>query len=137
MVLTLMLTQVSCLEEADCVSIENDRIELNFKSLIDGTSKAVKIDSVYYTQYVVGTYQGDSISRIYIDLPPVQKNLEVVVHSKIGSDTLWFEYDFIPQLFASQCEVEFLFSDQRLTGHTFDSLVFEMDELIPHASIYH
>lgn len=128
---------ISCLEEPECTQLDNDSVNLRFLSKLDGKLFPVFIDSVYLPQADYTVIKNATVSQVLVPLAPEQPYTQIVIHGEMGKDTLWISYSYIPKLFGKPCEVELLYSNQKIMQSSLDSLRLDLLTLPPNANIYY
>lgn len=128
----------SCLEDPQCVQLDNDEIRLQFYDRADPSVRLdLMVDSLVLKNDGTVIFGTDQISEIPVFLNPELENMEFVLFTEAGKDSFMISYSYIPKLFAPDCEVEPLYSQVELIYASFDSLVFDNQSIPANARVYY
>lgn len=136
-ILLFLASFISCVEEPTCINPDNDYVQVEFKSIENGTSLGIKVDSVYQVEQAQSFYIGDSLSTMAIPLSPFENQSTFIFSTEFGKDTILIQYNALPKLYGTSCDVIILYEDLESSINTFDSVYFDFQQIPPYAEIYY
>ncbi|MDH5381544.1 MAG: hypothetical protein OEW75_11860 [Cyclobacteriaceae bacterium] len=137
LVVFLPLLFISCLEEPECVQLNNNYIKVSFKSATDGTVLPVLVDSVFSEEYIGNFYKGTDETDVYLPLSPVFQQMSFILQTPYKRDTVQVSYNYLPKLYGTQCEVSAMYQNVEITKISFDSLKINVDQIPPNVQVYY
>lgn len=111
----------SCLDQPDCLGINNNWVGISFRRLIDGQAVAFPVDSLYAigAQDTLYAVTGSSLA---FEVNQFSTETVVKVHSDGRLDSLVFSYEVQTQFVSEDCGERYVLSNLSVVKHTFDSL---------------
>ncbi|HYG02751.1 MAG TPA: DUF6452 family protein [Chryseosolibacter sp.] len=116
------LLAISCLEEPECVRINNNVAGITFRNLIDGSNQAVLWDeiSMVGTDSIVSGRA--SVTSFVLSLDYFNNQTTVKFRNQELIDSLVLAYRVQAQFISEECGERYFLSDLKLITHTFDSV---------------
>jgi hypothetical protein len=112
-----MTTSVSCLDEPDCFSLNNNFVQIAFKKLADGTADALKFSTIETKNKEgatinIKTYEGQTASTVNLPLDYLTNETTYIFrHSDTVTDTMTMKYVSKIQFVSDSCGQRFVLSN--------------------------
>lgn len=119
---TFLLMAISCLDQPDCFSLNNNYVGISFRKLSNRTADTLGITRVYLPEANVEFVPTQVMTRVDIPLNLYAESTIVVVEAGGVQYDLTLEYNSKTQFVSEACGAKFVLGDLRATSEAFDSL---------------
>lgn len=111
----------ACLDQPDCVRLNNNRAGIAYKYLTDGSNASLQFDSIWAVGSADTIYD-QRLSAFVIRLNHFAEQTTVKFADDEATDSIVFEYSSQVQFVSEDCGERYVLSNLRVVKHTFDSL---------------
>lgn len=117
-----MAMSVSCLEQPDCYSLNNNAVQLSFKKLADNSADAILFQEVIALDAQKPLLAAQTVSAMNLPLNYLATETTFIFKQADGTDTLIVDYLSRAQFVSDSCGQRFVLSDLVIKHHSFDSV---------------
>jgi hypothetical protein len=121
--LFFFLAMGSCLDEPDCVNMNNGFIGISFKKMFDEKADTVNFISIQSPESDSIFYSFTSATAIQLPLNQFATQTSYTLEEVYNENFLVMNYaNSVAQFVSEDCGTRYVFSDLEFSGHDFDSL---------------
>lgn len=118
--LVYFLMASACLDEPDCINLNNHIIGITFKNKSDLKAASITFASIKAAG-TDSTFTA-SLNKVFLPLNYFKKTSAFYFRQQSASDTLVLEYLPQPQFVSPDCGERYVLSNLKVVYHTFDSV---------------
>jgi hypothetical protein len=121
--LFFLLLAVSCLEEPDCFSLNNNVVRISFRKLSDSSADTVFMSSITAAEGTDSVFLESSLlTGVVLPLNYYKTETQFVLQGQSKTYDLGFNYKSQPQFVSADCGERFVLSELTSFSTTFDSV---------------